>query len=260
MSTVTIASTAADAEAAAKVEQHHAEMAGRLDLLTASMLSATRSDRAAAARAELLDWLRTELVPHAEAEERTLYPAAAEIDEARLLVEAMLAEHALIHRLVAELESATDPVAAAAFAKALEVVFDSHLAKENDQLIPTVVASPKYSVAQMLDGMHELLGGHAAGDAPSAPVAEGGHQCACGGHDEEGLPELDTRTIPHAIRHATIFGALEGLRPGAGLLLTANHDPVPLLAQLEQRAPGAFGVDYVERGPEVWRLEFTRRG
>ena len=259
MSTVTFASNAADAAAAEKVEQHHAEMAGRLDVLTAAVLSAAGTERAEAARGELLTWLRDDLVPHAEAEERTLYPAAAEIPEARLLVEAMLAEHALIHRLVADLEGATSPVAAAAFARALETVFDSHLAKENDQLIPALVASPKYSVAEMLEGMHELLGGHQAHDEPVTAPA-GGHQCACGGHDEEGLPELDTRTIPHAIRHATIFGALEGLRPGSGLLLTANHDPLPLLAQLEQRAPGAFAVDYVERGPELWRLQFTRQG
>ena len=109
--------------------------------------------------------------------------------------------------------------------------------------------------------MHELLGGddaHVAA-APSADAGHGGHQCACGGHDEAGLPELDVRTIPHAIRHATIFGALEGLRPGTGLLLVADHNPLPLLAQLEQRARGAFTVDYRESGPEVWRLELGRK-
>lgn len=263
MSTVTIASSPADAEAAEKVEQHHAEMAGRLDLLTAAVVAAAGSGSGAAesARGDLLQWLRDELVPHATAEERSLYPAAAELPEARLLVEAMLAEHTLIHRLVADLESAPSPVAAAAVAKALETVFDSHLAKENDQLIPALVASPRYSVAEMLEGMHELLGGHDAAESRSeAAPAGGGHQCGCGGHDEAGIPELDTRTIPHAIRHATIFGALEGLRPGSSLLLTANHDPVPLLAQLQQRAPGAFDADYVERGPELWRLQFTRQG
>jgi uncharacterized protein (DUF2249 family)/iron-sulfur cluster repair protein YtfE (RIC family) len=261
MSTVTIASTHADAEAAEKVEQHHAEMAGRLDLLTADVVRAARTDRAEASRQELLTWLRDELVPHATAEEQTLYPAAAEIAEARLLVEAMLAEHVLIHRLVADLDAASDPVEAAGIARAIETVFDSHLAKENDQLIPTLVASPAYSVAEMLEGMHELLGAHAA-DAPDDQPAESGHgahQCACGGHDEAGLPELDVRVIPHAIRHATIFGALDGLRPGAGLVLVADHDPLPLLAQLEQRAPGAFAVDYRESGPAVWRLELVRK-
>jgi uncharacterized protein (DUF2249 family)/iron-sulfur cluster repair protein YtfE (RIC family) len=261
MSTVTIASNHADAEAAEKVEQHHAEMAGRLDLLTADVVRAARTDRAGAARQELLSWLREELVPHATAEEQTLYPAAAQLAEARLLVEAMLAEHVLIHRLVADLEAAADPVEAAAVARALETVFDSHLAKENDQLIPTLVASPAYSVAEMLTGMHELLGGHDdhVEDDRADVAGQGGHQCACGGHDDAGLPELDARTIPHAIRHATIFGALEGLRPGAGLLLTADHDPLPLLAQLEQRAPGLYSVDYREAGPEVWRLELARK-
>jgi uncharacterized protein (DUF2249 family)/iron-sulfur cluster repair protein YtfE (RIC family) len=261
MSTVTIASNHADAEAAEKVEQHHAEMAGRLDLLTADVVRSAGTDRAEAARQELLSWLRDELVPHATAEEQTLYPAAAQLVEARLLVEAMLAEHALIHRLVADLEAASDPVDAAGFARALETVFDSHLAKENDQLIPTLVASPAYSVAEMLQGMHELLGGHAdhVEDDHAAEAPRGGHQCACSGHDDAGLPELDARTIPHAIRHATIFGALDGLRPGAGLLLTADHDPLPLLAQLEQRAPGGYAVEYREAGPDVWRLELSRK-
>jgi uncharacterized protein (DUF2249 family)/iron-sulfur cluster repair protein YtfE (RIC family) len=259
MSTVTIASSHADAEAAEKVEQHHAAMAGRLDLLTADVVRAARTDRAQVARDELLSWLRDDLVPHATAEEQTLYPAAAQLPETRLLVEAMLAEHVLIHRLVADLEAAADPVEAAAIARALETVFDSHLAKENDQLIPTLVASSAYSVAEMLDGMHDLLGGAHEAPAAAAAPATGGHQCACGGHDEAGLPELDARTIPHAIRHATIFGALEGLRPGSGLLLVADHNPLPLLAQLEQRAPGAFAVDYRESGPETWRLELARK-
>lgn len=259
MSTVTIASNHADADAAEKVEQHHAEMAGRLALLTSDVVRAARTDRAGAARQELLSWLRDDLVPHATAEEQTLYPAAAEVAEARLLVEAMLAEHVLIHRLVGDLEAATDPIEAAAVARALETLFGSHLAKENDQLIPTLVASPDYSVAEMLDGMHELLGGHEAPAAAASPAADG-HQCACGGHDEAGLPELDARTIPHAIRHATIFGALDGLRPGTGLQLVADHDPLPLLAQLEQRAPGAFDVSYRESGPEVFRLELIRKG
>lgn len=52
---------------------------------------------------------------------------------------------------------------------------------------------------------------------------------------------MDARVIPHAIRHATIFGALEALPSGNGLVLIASHDdPTPLLAQLEDRAPGTF--------------------
>jgi uncharacterized protein (DUF2249 family) len=45
---------------------------------------------------------------------------------------------------------------------------------------------------------------------------------------------------------------------GGGLVLLAPHDPLPLLRQVEARSPGVFTVEYLERGPEVWRLAFTR--
>ena len=34
----------------------------------------------------------------------------------------------------------------------------------------------------------------------------------------------------------------------------------PLLAQIERRTPGLFAVDYLERGPQDWRLQFVHRG
>ena len=81
--------------------------------------------------------------------------------------------------------------------------------------------------------------------------------CGCGGHDEA-LPELDVQTIPHAIRHAAILGSVASLTPGRALALVAPHDPLPLLAQIEQRWPGVFAVDYAERDT-AWRLLITRR-
>lgn len=89
------------------------------------------------------------------------------------------------------------------------------------------------------------------------PVTEVRDGCACGAdHD---TPELDARLIPHSIRHATIFGALGAITPGKAMILVAPHDPLPLLAQIEQREPGAFEVSYLERGPEAWRLLLARR-
>lgn len=82
--------------------------------------------------------------------------------------------------------------------------------------------------------------------------------CGCGEHSAD-LPELDARQIPHAIRHAAIKGALGSLARGGGLVLVAPHDPVPLLQQVEAESPGAYAVEYVERGPVAWRLRFTRR-
>ncbi len=81
--------------------------------------------------------------------------------------------------------------------------------------------------------------------------------CACGEGHTVDLPVLDVQQIPHEIRHATIFGALGGIQPGRGLIISANHNPIPLLRQLEERAPGVYQVEYLEEGPECWQLQFT---
>lgn len=86
-------------------------------------------------------------------------------------------------------------------------------------------------------------------------------QSGCGCHESEpdGYPELDARSLPHAIRHAAIHGALDGLAMGHGLVLVAPHDPLPLLAQVEERHPDGFEITYLQRGPEAWRLLLRRR-
>src|SRR5664280_563482 len=90
----------------------------------------------------------------------------------------------------------------------------------------------------------------------SAPQASA-HQCSCG-CQSGGTPELDARSISQPIRHAAIFGALGVLAPGAAMVLVAPHDPLPLLAQLEDRQPGQFTVDYLERADDLVKVKLTR--
>jgi uncharacterized protein (DUF2249 family) len=262
MNHLTIASSEADARAAEAVEEHHARLAGALALKAealAALARAGRSGELATTRDDLVDWARTELVPHARAEEDTLYRVAAERPEGRLLVEAMLAEHEVIVGLVDDLSRAVDPVGAATTAAALRVLFETHLTKENHQVLPLLVADPDVSVADLLGGMHALLG-DAEAPAGEAGCGGGGHACACGEDEGSTYPELDARSIPHAIRHATVLGALDTVRAGGGLVLLAPHDPLPLLAQIDRREPGAFAVEYLERGPDTWRLRLVRSG
>ena len=262
MSELVIASSEADAHAAEAVVQHHAAMAGALGLRAEALLAAasTRDTGAAEqARRDLVDWCEQELLPHALAEERAMYPAAQATVEGRLLIEAMLGEHRVLAGLLREVTDAADVLRASSSAAALRVVFDSHLSKENDLVVPLLARTPGVSIADLLSGMRELLGEAtetANADAESAGC--GGHTCSCGEVDGPGHPELDVRSIAHAIRHATIFGALETVRPGAGLELVAPHDPLPLLDQVNQRWPGVFSVAYSERGPEAWRLSLVR--
>lgn len=270
MDTLVVASTAQDSAAVEAVRQHHAQMAGALTGHVSRVVEAADDAAALAARDDLVRWARHDLVPHAEAEESAMYPLAHAHAQGRLLVEAMLVEHRLIVELVQTLSRTTDRVHAAAEARALAVSFDSHLAKENDQILPLLAGDPDVSLAGALEGMHDLLGGHeghpegaeapADQDEPRPGGLSCGGACACGESDGPELPELDARTVPHAIRHATIFGALDAVGEGGGLVLVAPHDPLPLLRQLEERHPGTFTVDYLQRGPEAWRLQLVRTG
>jgi uncharacterized protein (DUF2249 family) len=269
MENVVIASSDADAAAAAAVEQHHAQMAGTLAVKVEQLVAAVSrqaAEAATSARAALVEWCENDLVPHAMAEESTMYPAALGEPGGRLLIEGMLAEHEVITGLVRELAAVSDLVRAAAAAKALQVIFDSHLGKENTLVLPLLVGAPDVSVAELLGGMHELLGAETHGDhdrehgqAGAAETGCGAHTCTCGDVDGPGYPELDSRLVPHAIRHATVFGALDAVGAGGGLILIAAHDPLPLLAQIEQRFPKVFSLEYLERGPEAWRIAFIRR-
>lgn len=87
------------------------------------------------------------------------------------------------------------------------------------------------------------------------PISATAHTCDC--HDDHGVPELDVRTIPHAIRHASVFGAMSAVPAGGSLVLVAPHNPTPLLAQLADRE-GPISVTYLEQGPDAWRLVVTR--
>lgn len=256
---VVVASTTEDANAVEAVKSHHAQLAGALGVRVDRLvrLAGGGSDDATttAARDDLVAFCATELLPHAAAEEGALYPVAAEDVRARLLVEAMIAEHRVLEGLVRDLRTTADPVLAAAIGTGLRVLFETHLAKENDLILPLVAGDPSRSLSAALAGMHELLGPDAHDEQDHGPDAAGG--CGCGGHDEAD-PVLDVRAVPHAIRHATVFGALGAVPRGGSLVLVAPHDPIPLLGQIEDREPGAFGVSYDERGPEAWRVRLTR--
>ena len=55
------------------------------------------------------------------------------------------------------------------------------------------------------------------------------------------------------------MGALDSLTPGAAIELIAPHEPLPLLAQIDNRYQQGFDISYLERGPEQWRLRMARK-
>jgi uncharacterized protein (DUF2249 family) len=71
-------------------------------------------------------------------------------------------------------------------------------------------------------------------------------------------PDLDVRDLPPARRHETIFETYQALAPGAGFVLVNDHDPKPLRYQFEAEHPGEFTWDYLENGPQAWRVRIGR--
>lgn len=66
---------------------------------------------------------------------------------------------------------------------------------------------------------------------------------------------LDIQSINPQARHPLVFAVFENTLPGASFLIVNNHDPVPLQRQLLQQYPGKFSWNYLENGPDVWRIE-----
>ena len=69
---------------------------------------------------------------------------------------------------------------------------------------------------------------------------------------------LDVRTLAPKDRHSLIFKTYEGLQPGQSFELVNDHDPKPLYYQFQFEQTGRFTWDYLEQGPEVWRVRIGR--
>lgn len=142
-----------DEVAAERIRTHHEHLAAELESLVADVDSATEATFGSS-RDALVTWLRTVLAPHAAGEEHTFYRAAADTAAGRLLIAGMIAEHRVILGLVDEVERAVNPAVAGAWGGALLRVFASHAEKENDLVLPLLVAEPGVDLSELLDEMH----------------------------------------------------------------------------------------------------------
>jgi len=70
--------------------------------------------------------------------------------------------------------------------------------------------------------------------------------------------ELDVRRLRKPDKHPTIFATYAALDVGESFVLVNNHDPKHLRAEFDADLPGGFGWEYVERGPEVWRIRISK--
>ena len=69
---------------------------------------------------------------------------------------------------------------------------------------------------------------------------------------------LDVRVIPPREKYPTIFQTFTALAPGESFVLVNDHDPKPLRYQFEYEHTGQFGWEYLEEGPQVWRVAISK--
>lgn len=242
------------------VNEHHAYVRESLPVLRAFTEKIARVHGARRPElveiAHLFEQVATDLEEHMACEERVVFPAikAATADDdapgvppLQDVIVQMEHDHDAAGeamRQIRELSSDfTPPLDAcntyrAAFVKLEEFEEDlhRHVHLENNVLFPRALA---------------LAG--ASSDGASVDVAEAPVPTT------PDVPVLDVRVIPPAQKHPAIFAAFDALAPGAAFVLVNDHDPVPLRYQFEFTRAGLVGWEYLEQGPDVWRVQISRR-
>ncbi len=72
-------------------------------------------------------------------------------------------------------------------------------------------------------------------------------------------PMFDVRQIVPRDRHPLIFQTFDSLPPGAHFVLVNDHDPKPLYYQFLHERADVFTWEYLETGPDVWRVQIGRK-
>lgn len=70
--------------------------------------------------------------------------------------------------------------------------------------------------------------------------------------------DFDVRPFHPAVRHDMVFSAFDGLKPGEAFIFTNDHDPKPLYYQIEAESSEPFKWEYLESGPDDWKVKVSK--
>ncbi|MDF2858091.1 MAG: hypothetical protein K0Q87_3942 [Neobacillus sp.] len=60
-------------------------------------------------------------------------------------------------------------------------------------------------------------------------------------------------------KHITIFRAFDELKSGEFMQIVNDHDPRPLSYQFQMERPEQFSWEYLEEGPETWKVSIGKK-
>ena len=72
------------------------------------------------------------------------------------------------------------------------------------------------------------------------------------------IESLFVPDLQPAIKHPTIFRKFDNLNEGESFVIINDHDPKPLYYQLLAERGSIFDWEYLEQGPEIWRVHIKK--
>ncbi|WP_347955802.1 hypothetical protein [Gordonia aichiensis] len=150
--TVVTASSEADADTVSEHSQELAALMSRVRALETAVVDAARGDGGLDdATAALADLAANDLRPRLKVAETVLFPAAAKVERARLLVDGLLDEVHVIGQILDDVtDPGSDPVQAAADAHALSTLLGVFFTKVTDLLLPALAEDSTTSLADIV--------------------------------------------------------------------------------------------------------------
>ncbi len=70
--------------------------------------------------------------------------------------------------------------------------------------------------------------------------------------------EFDVRPYPPSERHEMFYKAFADIKPGEAFEFFNDHDPKPLYYQMEAEGKDPFRWEYLESGPDVWKVRVIK--
>lgn len=237
------------------IHNHHRQLLRTLAERTAAAAGGAEADIDA-----VLEFLRGDLLPHAFGEERHLYPLVNSLVRAHGMATAtMSVDHECIQSYSRRIGDCVRELKACAPERRpglhrqlerlmiqLQAIVQLHMEKEERVYLPLL---ERYSSEQQQKRALEQM--HAAYEGKNG---ESTQLCAHRGAE----PVLDVRTLVPAEHHRLIFETFNALQEGEAFILVNDHDPKPLYYQFKAEREGEFIWEYLERGPQVYRVRVGR--
>lgn len=155
---------------------HHSELVENVSRRVAALEVAVRESAPfEEVKVDLLTYVVDEVLPHALAEELTIYASAARRAGVAATVEQMVSEHRTLALEVEGLARATNGTEALGHAAALFDLFDAHVTRENEVLLAPMVGDDEVDLAALLSSMGQLIHHH-SDDAVQLRVERADHE------------------------------------------------------------------------------------